>query len=211
MVKVKICGITNIKDAQNAVKMGADALGFVFAKSPRHICPQTACRIINKLPVFISTVGVFANAKKGEVLKVLKTCKLDVLQFHGQETDKYCAFFKKYCKIIKAFRIKDYSTLDKIHTYKNIDACLFDTYEKGIYGGTGKSFDWNLLKKLKFKKAIIVSGGLCPHNIKDVLRIIKPYAVDISSGIEQRPGKKSANKMKTFIQLAKKKRGHDGK
>ncbi len=204
MTKIKICGITNINDAKTAVKWGADALGFVFTRSPRRINPKRAAKIIGQLPIFVSKVGVFVNAKKAEVLKVLKICKLDVLQLHGEESDKYCAFLRKYCKIIKAFRIKDRSSLKNIRAYRNIDAYLFDAYDENEYGGTGKSFNIKHLKNLKLKKPVIIAGGLTNQNVKSIVRRLRPYAVDVSSRIEASPGKKSEKLMQSFIRAVKK-------
>ncbi|MBU4306098.1 MAG: phosphoribosylanthranilate isomerase [Candidatus Omnitrophica bacterium] len=203
MTKVKICGITNLQDARLAVKFGADALGFVFARSPRCVSPAKAAAIIQQLPVFVKCVGVFVNSDKKSVLDILKKCRLDILQFHGDESDNYCAFFQKYCKIIKAFRIKDENSLKSVSLYEHVDAYLFDTYEKGRYGGTGKAFSYNALKKFKSDKPVIIAGGISPENVEEVLRQTKPYALDVSSGIEVTPGKKNARRMHSVIEKVK--------
>jgi len=205
MTKIKICGITNLRDALFAARYGADALGFVFAESPRKINAVSAARIINQLPLFVFKIGVFVNAKKDDVLGILHTCRLDALQFHGEENNRYCGFFRKYCKIIKAIRIKDTIPMKIIRQYKNIDAYLFDAYDKNIYGGTGRSFSWNILKNIPRHKPIIISGGIRPNNVIAVIKKLNPYAIDISSGVEAYPGKKNLKQLKTLIQTIKRK------
>jgi phosphoribosylanthranilate isomerase len=204
MTKIKICGITNIKDADSAVSLGADALGFVFAKSPRQLNMVQAKQICVNLPPFVSKVGVFVNESKNNVLKTIKYCGLDAVQFHGDESDKYCAFFKKYCKIIKAFRIQDKAAFKAINAYKNPDAFLFDTYARDCYGGTGKAFAHNILKDVCFFRPIIISGGITVLNVKKVIRLLKPYAIDVSSGVEKQPGIKDIKKLKAVISSVKK-------
>ncbi len=203
MTKIKICGITNTLDAQEAVKYGADALGFVFAKSPRRVTIAQTKRIIKSTPVFIAKVGVFVNEKKDTVLKILNACRLDALQFHGDESDKYCAFFQKYCKIIKAFRIKDKDSFKTVFSYKHADAYLFDTFKESLYGGTGEPFSYRSLKSFKFDKPVIIAGGINPENAGNIFKIMTPYAVDVSSGIEKKPGKKDLLRMESVIKQIK--------
>ena len=204
MVRVKICGITNVKDALFAVKLGADALGFVFyKKSPRYIKPAVAKKIISKIPAFINTVGVFVNEKESVVKKIASYCDLDVLQFHGDETSSYCKRFKGY-KIIKAFRVKDDIDISRVYKYK-VDAYLLDNYKSGIPGGTGKTFNWDLIKKIKpLRKAIIISGGLTHKNVRKVIKLASPYAVDASSLLERRVGRKDSKLMEAFFRSLKK-------
>jgi len=199
MVKVKICGITNLKDALAAVSLGADALGFVFyKKSPRYIKPKIAKDIIAETPAFINIVGVFVNEKESAVKKIASYCDLDVLQFHGDETNSYCNKFKDY-KIIKAFRVKDDIDIKNISKYK-VDAYLLDTHRTDTPGGTGKTFNWRLVKRLKvLKKAVILSGGLNHRNVKKAVKITSPYAVDASSGLECRLGRKDYKRMQLFF------------
>ena len=204
MTKIKICGITRKKDANQAVALGADALGFVFAKSPRQISMFDTRQICAGLPPFVSKVGVFVDANKDNVLRIIQYCGLDIVQFHGSETDKYCAFFKKHCKIIKAFRIADKTSLKSINTYKSPDAFLFDTYVQGYYGGTGKTFARNILKNIKFARPIIISGGINLLNVGKIIKLLKPYAVDVSSSVEIRPGIKNIKKLKAIISAVKK-------
>ncbi len=203
MLKIKICGITNAADALKACEYGADALGFIFAKSPREVTPKTAKEIIKRIPPFIARAGVFVNADKAHVLRIIKDCSLDTLQFHGEETDKYCAFFQKYCKIIKAFRIKDKYSIECIKNYVHADAYLFDSYAKDVYGGTGYTFSYNIIKNERFKKPVIISGGINGKNCRKIANLLHPFALDVSSSIELKPGKKDLKKMRNIIKKVK--------
>jgi phosphoribosylanthranilate isomerase len=208
MTKVKICGITNIDDALCAVNLGADFLGFVFYnKSPRYISPVNAKRIIQQLPKIVNKVGVFVNAREKTVKKIARSCELNYIQLHGDEGSSYChrvvGRIKKDLKIIKAFRIKDADSLKDITDYE-VDAYLLDTYDKKVYGGSGKSFNWNLISKVKnLNLPIILSGGLNPKNVKKAVKRLRPYAVDVSSGVEKSVGKKDYKLMKDFILAVK--------
>jgi len=200
MVKVKICGITNPEDAQAACAYGADAVGFVFAKSPRRVSLQTAKSIIKKLPPFVAKVGVFVNEGRDKVRKIATDCGLDCLQFHGDETPGYCDYFSDKYKIIKAVRVRGISSLAGLKKY-NVDAFLLDTYMRGRRGGTGAKFDWNLAVKAKrYGKPVILAGGIGIGNLEDAVRIARPYAVDASSSIEKAPGRKDHKLMKAFIE-----------
>ena len=203
MVKVKICGITNLNDALDAASVGADALGFVFyKKSPRYISPEKAAEIIKELPVSIKKVGVFVNSDEKTVRNIKKLCKLDILQFHGDETPSFCRKFKG-SKVIKAFRIKDKSNLNRLAGYK-VWGFLFDSFDKNSYGGTGKTFDWKILKDHKLKtQKIFLSGGLNSKNVTMAIKSLKPDWVDASSSLEVRSGKKDKSKVKEFILMAK--------
>jgi len=203
MAKVKICGITNLEDAKEAVKLGAHAVGFVFAKSPRRISPEDASSIIAELPDSVFKVGLFVNATREAVNEVLEVCQLGVLQFHGDETPEFCECFNNKAKIIKAFRMQDEESLKALECFK-VDGYLLDTYVEGKAGGTGKTFDWGLAKKAKeYTKAIILSGGLTPDNVKDAIKAVGPCAVDVSSGVEAHPGKKDFKLMRRFIENVK--------
>ncbi len=205
MTKVKICGITNQKDAAYCVTSGADFLGFVFyERSPRFITPEAARDIIEDLPPGILKVGVFVNQDAGLVKEIAKTCSLDYLQFHGDESRGYLTAFKPY-RVIKALRIKDDSFLSEIDS---IDAqlLLFDTFKKEAFGGTGETFDWGLLGLLrKLKRPFIVSGGLTPDNVAELIAKVNPFAVDVSSGVEKSPGRKDHGLVERFITEAKNK------
>lgn len=196
--RVKICGITNIEDAKAAISLGVDALGFIFAKSPRKIEPERAKEIILNLPPIISIVGVFVDEKEETVKKIASHCGLNTLQFHGSETPEYCNLFDQ--KVIKAFRIKDEMSLKEIPRYQKwANAFLLDTYKKGIRGGTGKTFDWKLAVKSKVFGPIILSGGLRPNNVKEAILQVRPYGIDVGSGIESLPGKKDHRLLEDMI------------
>lgn len=198
-VKVKICGITNLEDASIAVELGADALGFIFAPSPRQITPQKARAIIRAIPPFVKTVGVFVNEAPATIREVMQHCGLDMVQLHGDESPAFCDELMPYT--IKALRIKDESSLETGRAYHGkVRALLLDTYSKKKAGGTGKTFDWNLaIKSKKMGIPIILSGGLGPSNIDLAIHTVRPYAVDVNSGIEEYPGKKNHNLMKTVM------------
>lgn len=199
MVKVKICGITNLKDALAACSYGADAIGFVFAKSPRRVSPETARSIIKRLPPYIVTVGVFVNEDKGKVRRIAADCGLHCLQFHGDETPGYCNYFKSKYKIVKAVRVRDNDSLADLNKY-NVDAFLLDSYVQGKRGGTGVKFNWNLAVKAKrYGKPVILAGGIRIENVKDAIKKVRPYAIDVSSAIEKAPGRKDRDLMKAFV------------
>ncbi|MBL7197475.1 MAG: phosphoribosylanthranilate isomerase [Candidatus Omnitrophica bacterium] len=203
--KVKICGITNIKDALHSVWCGADALGFVFFKeSKRYIRPNDAKKIIEILPPWILKVGLFVNDKITNIIKIAKECGLDFIQLHGDENLTYLRKLKGL-RLIKAVRINDRKDI-----FRNLDnlpceLLLFDTYSKKEFGGTGKTFNWNLKREIRrIKKPYIISGGLTPSNVYRAAKNFLPYAVDVSSGVEKRPGKKDKKLIKEFIKNAKK-------
>jgi len=200
-VKVKICGITNLEDAVAAVAAGCDALGFVFfKKSPRYIPPEKARAIIAELPAGMLKVGIFVNPKEESARRIARFCKLDLLQFHGQESAQFCRRFKGY-KIIKAFRVRDKIDLKKILKYQTF-AYLFDTLVRSKPGGTGKKFDWGLLRYLKeIKQPIFLSGGLNAQNVKRAIQAGRPDWVDVSSSLEVRPGKKDRSKIRKFMRV----------
>ena len=198
MVRVKICGITNLKDARAAVQCGAWALGFIFyKKSPRYISPSQARKIIEQLPPFVVPVGVFVNLNEKAVKDICEFARIGTVQFHGDEEPSYCQGFKDY-KIIKAFRVKEGFDFKSIMQYP-VNAYLLDTFCEQSYGGSGKAFDWNLMKDLGIDKPYILSGGLNPDNIAKALKVLHPYAVDASSGIEQSPGVKDSDLIKMFL------------
>lgn len=210
MVKVKICGITNLQDALSSLNNGADAIGFVFyKKSPRYISPKKAKEIVKLLPKPIIKIGVFVNNRQKAIKQIAKFCSLDMLQFHGAQSPEFCLRFTGY-RVIKAFRIKDKINLKKVLTYK-VFAYLFDTYTKSMPGGTGIKFNWKLLRQAgNFKKPVFLSGGINQKNCIKAIRIVKPDWVDVSSSLEKKPGQKDHDKVKKFIQKVRlEKRGKD--
>lgn len=201
MVKVKICGITTPDDARMAVESGADALGFVFYdKSPRNINPAVAAQIIATLPPFIQTVGLFVNEETERINWTADYCGLDVVQLHGDESPEDCLEVNR--RVIKAFRIKDIVSIEPIRKYQ-VSGILLDTWSPDAFGGTGKSFNWEMAAAAGNYGRIILAGGLSPENVAEAIRAVKPYAVDVSSGVESTPGKKDAAKVKEFIKIAK--------
>ncbi len=200
MVRIKICGITNIEDALLAIDLGADALGFMFYKeSKRYIKPEKAHNIILKLPPFITTVGVFVNQELDDIRNIKEESGFDVFQLHGDESPDFC---KNFERTIKTIRVKEDINPKEIEPYP-VQAILFDTYSTKGYGGTGESFRWEILKSLNTSKKIILSGGLTPENVAQAIRTVNPYGVDVSTGIEEYPGKKNLEKIKKFIEAAR--------
>ena len=202
-VKVKICGLTNLADAQVAVEAGTDLLGFVFyEKSPRHVAIPAAGAIARQLPPFVTRVGVFVNAPEELVVQAISMCGLNVLQFHGDETPEYCTQFGVMS--LKAFRVRDAESLAALPAYATMDGYLLDAYSPSGLGGTGEQFNWELAISAKqFGKPIFLAGGLTPENVADAVRRVEPFGVDVSSGVETSPGKKDAAKVRAFIAAAK--------
>lgn len=200
MAQVKICGITRLVDAEAAVEWGANALGFIFAKSPRQITPQKARDITRKVSPFVKTVGVFVNEQSAEILKIMDFCGLDLAQLHGEESVSACS--KLAPRVIKAFRVRGEETLKEMVGYKDhVRAILLDTYQKGLNGGTGKNFDWHLAIKAKeMGIPMVLSGGLDPENVLAALEKVNPSAIDVSSGIEESPGIKDHERMRMFME-----------
>ena len=201
-VKVKICGITNVEDAQAAVAAGADLLGFVFyEKSPRHVTVAQAAAIARTVSPFVVRVGLFVDAAPELVGEATSACGLQLLQFHGDETAEYCRQFGAMS--MKAFRVKDAETIQRLPEFPT-DAWLLDAYVPGQHGGTGHSFNWDLaVEAVKLGKPVFLAGGLTPENVADAVRKVRPYGVDVSSGVESAPGKKDHAKVRAFIEAAK--------
>ena len=201
MTRVKVCGITNTADALQAAELGADALGFIFYKgSKRYIDPRDAGRIISSLPPFVSSVGVFVNQSASEIKGAAEASGIDTVQLHGDETPEFCAGLPY--KLIKAVRVKDTVDTGRVELYL-VRAILFDKHTDEMYGGTGSSFDWAVLKDIQISKKIILSGGLTPENVLRAIETVKPYGVDVSTGVEDSPGKKNHMKMRKFIEAVK--------
>ena len=202
VVRVKICGLTQLEDALFAAQAGADALGFVFYdKSPRHVSVSNAAAICNALPPFVTRVGLFVNAPVDFVQSIIRAVPLDLLQFHGDETPEYCAQFGK--PYLKAVRVQADTDLLKYATdFDAASGLLLDAYVPGIAGGTGESFDWKLIPP-NFPKPMVLSGGLTPANVREAVQQTHPWAVDVSSGVESSKGIKDPHKVAQFIANAK--------
>jgi len=200
--RVKICGITNLADAKVAVEARADALGFVFyEKSPRHITILAAAAISKQLPGFVMRVGVFVNAPEDVVLRAIGECGLTLLQFHGEEPPGYCSQFGLMS--MKAFRMRDAGTLKELAKYPT-DAWLLDAYSSEAIGGSGEKFNWDLaIEAQKFGRPIFLAGGLTPDKVAEAVRQVRPFGVDVSSGVEISPGKKDPAKVRAFIEAVK--------
>jgi len=205
MTKIKICGITNTDDAVWVANVGADYLGLVFARdSKRKVSLQKAKEITGACPPYIQKVGLFVNEEPAVVDKTLAFCKLDILQFHGEETPNYCNQFKEKAKIIKAFRIKDEESLRQISQY-DVDFYLLDAFVEGEQGGTGRAFNWDLAVQAKqFGRPIFLAGGLNPDNVAEAIKKVQPFAVDVSSGIESSPRRKNVELMRKFVDKVRK-------
>lgn len=200
-VKVKICGMTNLKDALNAVEEGADAVGFIFyKKSPRSVNMKTVREIVSKLPPFVDTVGVFVNETAEKINKTADYCNLDMIQLHGEESPAFCKKIRR--RVIKAFRVKDIASLKKLSNYP-VCGFLLDTFSEEVQGGTGKVFDWNLAHPARKYGPVILAGGLTPNNVRQAVQRVRPYGVDVCSGVESQPGQKDHHKVRAFLKSVK--------
>ncbi|EIK93249.1 N-(5'-phosphoribosyl)anthranilate isomerase [Pseudomonas sp. M47T1] len=201
-VRSKICGITRIEDALAAAEAGADAIGLVFyAKSPRAVTAEQARAIIRALPPFVTTVGLFVNVSRCELNEILEVVPLDLLQFHGDETPADCEGYHR--PYIKAVRVRPGADLQAICTrYSGASGILLDTYVAGVPGGTGEAFDWGLVPE-RLSKPIILAGGLSAANVAEAIAQVKPYAVDVSGGVEVAKGIKDADKIEAFMQAVR--------
>jgi phosphoribosylanthranilate isomerase len=203
-VKVKICGITNWVDARRAVAEGAELLGFNFyAGSPRYVEPAKAKKIVRRLPKEISVVGVFVNESEQKMLEIARAVGLDTLQLHGDETPAMVARLKRSFPVIKVIRVKKSSAVGRMERYKVATALLLDGFDARQRGGTGKTFDWEVARRAKKHGRIFLAGGLTPENVREAIRAARPYAVDVCSGVEVRPGKKDAARVRNLMRAAK--------
>jgi phosphoribosylanthranilate isomerase len=213
MTEIKICGITTIEDAQMAAGAGADMLGFVFyPPSSRYLPPEKAAGITNRLLDLLGNdapklVGVFVDMDTEDVYRTSRQSKLDYVQLHGRETpDEVNNLMKRGLHVIKAFRVRDRTSLAQIDTYRS-EAILLDTFTPNNPGGTGECFDWALAEQLQTLRPLILAGGLTPANVADAVKQVRPWAVDVSSGVENSPGKKDEQAVIRFIQTV---RNYDG-
>jgi phosphoribosylanthranilate isomerase len=200
--KVKICGITSAEDGLAAAEAGADMIGLMFYEhSPRNVTLVQAAEICRALPPFLMRVGVFVNAPGDFVLRAISECDLTMLQFHGDETSDFCTQFG--LMNMKAIRVRDAESLKALENYQT-DAFLLDAHSRQGLGGTGERFNWDLaIEAQRFGKPIFLAGGLTPENVADAVRKVRPFGVDVSSGVESAPGKKDHAKVRAFIAAAK--------
>jgi len=200
--RIKICGITRVEDALTAVRLGADALGFIFVPaSPRYIRPADAAEIIKKLPPFVSKVGVFVNEAPNLVIETSRTAGIDIAQLHGDETPEYCAGFPM--PVIKVFSVGADFDPSVMRRY-NAAGYLLDTWDPKKRGGSGNTFDWSIAAKACGKHdTVILSGGLNPSNVREAIEAVHPYAVDLNSGVEISPGVKDHDKIKAAVSAVK--------
>jgi phosphoribosylanthranilate isomerase len=211
MVKVKICGITNWADARRAIESGADLLGFNFVPtSPRYVTPAKARRMVKKLPGNISAVGVFENESEEVMLEIARSVGLRQLQLHGDESPAMVARLTRNSErlgVIKALRVGKPFRVTQLAAYKRAGAILLDGFSRQARGGTGKTFDWRLARRAGRYGRIFLAGGLTPENVVLAIRTARPYAVDVCSGVESRPGKKDAGRMRSLVRAVKGRRG----
>jgi len=200
--RIKICGVTRHEDAQQAAYLGADAIGLVFyPHSPRLVTVEQACAIVRDLPPFVSRVALFVDAAPEEIHYVLERVPIDYLQFHGKEPPQFCAQFKQ--PFLKVLRMRSgLDVIDYAADYSEAAALLLDTFQDGVPGGTGQTFDWTDVPGT-LQKPLLLAGGLTAANVADAIRTVRPYAVDVSGGVEASPGIKDAGKMAAFIQAVR--------
>jgi len=207
MTRVKICGITNWKDAKLAMDAGADALGFNFyANSPRKIALSLAKEIIRQMPQRVSAVGVFVNASADETLRIARAANLGALQLHGEESPATVGRLAREYPVIKAFRVGPRFQVRALRKYSSAAGFLLDGYNARHRGGTGKRFDWSVARKAKHYGPVILAGGLRANNVADAIRKARPFAIDVCSGVEASPGKKSAKLVKKLMTAVKRAR-----
>jgi phosphoribosylanthranilate isomerase len=204
MVKVKICGITNLEDARQALESGATFIGFNFYKrSPRYVTPGAARRILRRLPKKTKSVGVFVNEPEEKMLAIARQTGLNYLQLHGEESPTTVARLRRTLPVIKAVRVRNSSSIAKLARYKHVAAFLLDGFDRRRLGGSGTSFDWEVVRRAKPAGHIFLAGGLTPGNVARAIRSAKPYAVDVCSGVEAKPGKKDPALVKSFVRAVR--------
>ena len=202
MTAIKICGITREQDALAAARYGANAIGLVFyASSPRYVTPARATELMRALPPFVMSVGLFVDASADEVTQTLAVARVDLLQFHGNESPAYCRQISARCGVpyLKAARVRPgLDLLQYAHDYHDAKALLLDAYVEGAHGGTGSTFDWALIPK-NLPLPVVLSGGLTPENVTMAIQAVRPWAVDVSSGVEISKGIKDTAKIAAFV------------
>lgn len=203
MIRVKVCGITSREDAWAAVEAGADALGFIFVKgTPRHIEPEAAAAIVAQMPPFVATVGVFIDRTPEEIDRIVSATGLSLAQLHGAESPADCGRLR--VPFVKVIRVQGEHDLEALRTYPQARAFLLDTYVADRPGGTGRTFPWEIAAKAVRQARVILSGGLTPDNVAIAVTQVRPYAVDVCSGVEASPGRKDHQKVREFIEQARK-------
>ncbi|MDE2179894.1 MAG: phosphoribosylanthranilate isomerase [candidate division NC10 bacterium] len=203
MIRVKMCGITSDDDAWVAVEAGADALGFIFVEgTPRYIEPEAAAAIVVRMPPFVTTVGVFIDQAADEIERIMRTSGLSLAQLHGNESPAECR--RLPVPFVKAIRVRDEHDLEVLRIYPQARAFLLDTYVADRPGGTGRTFPWEIAAKAAQQTRVILSGGLTPDNVALAVAHVRPYAVDVCSGVEASPGRKDYQKVREFIEQARK-------
>ena len=202
--RIKVCGITTLEDARSAVAAGADALGFIFVEqSPRVVTPDIVRTISGQLPPFVNSIGVFRDEKIEVVEEIVSYCRLTLVQLHGAETPEYCRSLS--CRVIKSFAMHPDMNREELAPYAEVaNAYLLDTHHKDLAGGTGRVFDWKLVDELKPTGPVILAGGLSTENVGEAIRQVKPFAVDVNSGVEYQPGRKDSDKLKNFAHEVRK-------
>jgi phosphoribosylanthranilate isomerase len=203
MLRVKICGITSLEDASLAVGLGVHALGFVFARSPRQVSPEAVRHIVRGIPPLVQTVGVFVNESPSRVKEIMAFCGLDLAQLHGDESPDDCEALTP--RAIKALRLRDELSLAAAESYRGkVRAVLLDSYVKGRRGGTGTTLDWDLAARgLELGIPVILAGGLNPENVRRAVSVVRPFAIDVNSGVEERPGRKSPALMDRLMEIVR--------
>lgn len=200
MVRVKICGITKPEDAKLCAELGAHAIGLNFYEaSPRCISPFAASELIRRLPPFVAPVGVFVNWAQPPIVALCKALRLAVAQLHGDETPQVCDAVSRRLPVIKAMRLGQGTAAPDFSRYRSAAAFLLDSAATGQYGGSGTTGNWHLARTVAQSQRIILAGGLTPENVGEAIRIVRPYAVDVASGVEARPGKKDPAKLRAFF------------
>lgn len=203
-MRVKICGITNWTDARRAVDAGADFLGFNFyRKSPRYISPAQARKIVNRIPGGVASVGVFVNENPEVVIQTARRLRLDFVQLHGEETPESAAKIAQYVPVIKALRVRKPFRTAELERFKSASAFLLDGFDRKARGGTGKKFDWVVARRVNRGRTIFLAGGLTPENAAEASRTVRPYALDVCSGVEAKPGKKDAARLEAFMRAVR--------
>jgi phosphoribosylanthranilate isomerase len=204
-VHVKICGITRPEDAELAVSLGAWAVGLIFhAPSPRRVDTTTAAEIGAALHRRAEVCGVFVNRPLEEVAELADVCSLSMIQLHGDEGPEYCGEIARRtgAKVMKAARVRDAASLQALSVFRRVDLHLVDSHNDDLYGGTGETFDWALLRRRRSKVPLVLSGGLDPDNVRDAIEAVRPWGVDSASGTEASPGVKDPDKVRAFLEAA---------